>query len=145
MLTRAWEESLHQRKGGRWNTIYTTMNPKGRISISEHTYELLGEPEAVLLLFDRVNSTIGIRPTRSSARNSYRVAPRGRYRGKVIRAHGFTQEFGIRLNETIRFVAAELDEDGILVLDLRKVKPAMQAKCRYREQDAHPPANAFRT
>ncbi|MEJ7624593.1 MAG: hypothetical protein WKF34_11435 [Pyrinomonadaceae bacterium] len=128
MLKRQWEESNHLSKGSRWSTIYVSMSARGRIAISDHTHKLLGECEAVLLLFDRVNSTIGIAPSRPSVKNSYRVAPRGRYRGRVIRAHGFTQEFGIRVDKTMRFTNAELDADGILVLDLRNCRPVMQSQ-----------------
>ena len=130
MVKRIWQESKYNKALGRWSALYVTMNPAGVIHVSNHTYQLAGEPEAFRLLFDRVNTTIGLQPCRKTAQNAYPVGQRCGHRGVIIRAFTFTQEFSIRLNETVRFLEIELDEDGILVLDLRKVKSGAKPKKR---------------
>src|SRR5215471_14554170 len=105
-----------------WAKTYVTMNRDGYIVLSRKTYERIGEPQAVILLFDKVNSRIGLKPTSPSIRNAYSVAKRGRYGGRLVRAYRLMQEFGIDLPETIQFTNPELDEEGILILDLRTAK-----------------------
>src|SRR5438132_1427818 len=111
MPKRIWQQCTRDPKAGRWAAIYATMNPQGVIHISRRTYELLGEPEAFNLLFDRINTTIGLQPTRKVMKNAFSVQRRGHDHGRIIRAFGFAQEFRIRLNETVRFAGAEVDED----------------------------------
>ena len=72
-----------------------------------------------MLLFDTVNSRIGLKPAHILTRNAYKVGPSGKYGGKVIYAYRLTREFGIDLPETVEFKDAKIDEDRILVLDLR--------------------------
>lgn len=129
-LKRQWKESSFPAKAGRWASIYVTFNPKGVFHISSQTYFLLGEPKAVRLLFDPANSTIGLQPTGAMATNAYKVLGRGKTRGRIVRAFPFTQEFAITLNETVRFTAPFIDEDGILTLDLRTVRSAAKPKRR---------------
>jgi hypothetical protein len=125
---RQWKESLFPSKAGRWASIYVTLNPKGVFHISGQTFQLFGEPDAVKIFFDVANSTIGLQPSRRVVENAYSVIGRGKTRGRIVRAFPFTQEFGLRLDETIRFLAPIIDEDGILNLDLRTVKSAAKPK-----------------
>ncbi len=130
MIKRNWQESKFERVSGRWGAIYATMNPAGHIFITRRTFELLGEPEAFHMLFDKVNTTIGMQPTRKAMKNAYPALCRSGHGGRVVRAFNFTEEFGIKLHETVRFSGAEIDDDGILVLDLRTVKSAAKPKKR---------------
>jgi hypothetical protein len=104
------------------------MCPKGLIAISRFTLETLGHPEAFHLLFDRVNNTIGLKPTRLALRDAYPTARRGTHGARTVKAFRLCQQFGIRLNETVRFIDPQIDHDGILNLDLRKVVSATRAK-----------------
>src|SRR5437868_6903163 len=128
-MTRKWQQSSVGPKAGRWAAIYATMNSKGVIHISRRTYQRLGEPEAFNLLYDRMNSTIGMQPVGKNRPNAYPAIRKGpRDAGFIVRAFGFAKEFQIELNETVRFNAAEIDEDGVLVLDLRKIRSAAKPK-----------------
>ena len=103
--------------------IYVTMNPKGQIAMSRVTYQMLGEPPAFVILFDRVNSRIGLKPAALATRNAYRVcAYTARSGSKVVHAHRLIREHRIDLPQTVRFHDADIDEDGILVLDLRTAR-----------------------
>ena len=122
-----WRECPRGDVLGQWSALYVTMNRKGEIALSRITYEKLGEPAAFNLLFDMVNNRIGLKPTALAARNAYPVAKQGRHGGRVVRAYRMTQEFGIDLPETIRFHNVEIDQDGILILDLRTAKVSQRA------------------
>jgi hypothetical protein len=98
------------------------MNPKGEIAMSRITYETFGSPEAVLLLFDRTNRRIGLKPTRKAMRNAYPVLVSGRCGGRKVHAFRLIREYSIDRPATVKFPEAEIDDDGILRLDLRTAK-----------------------
>ncbi len=107
--------------------IHVTMNLKGEIVLSRVTYELLGSPKAFQLLYDKANNRIGLKPSALAARNAYpaRVAHR---RGSMkVRAHRLLAEHRIGLPYTVQFTDAEINEDGILVLDIRTAKESARA------------------
>ena len=107
---------------GRWVALYVTMNPRGEISMSRLTYEKLGEPAAVQLLFDSVNNRIGLKPSHREAREAFPVGKRGSHGGRRIHAYTLMQEFRIDLPSTIQFYDADIDDDGVLILDLRTAR-----------------------
>lgn len=98
------------------------MNAKGHIALSRFTHEQLGSPSAYHLFFDRLNSSIGLKPTVAGVQDAYPTSTRGINGARVIRGFRLCQEFGIRLADTVRFIDPEIDEDTILNLDLRKVR-----------------------
>lgn len=102
--------------------IYVTMNRKGVIAMSKNTYRLLDMPPAVLLLYDRKNCRIGIKPTGKNMRNAYPVLVASPSGGKKINAFRLIREYSIDLPATVKFPDAEIDDDGILRLDLRTAK-----------------------
>lgn len=102
-----------------YSGIYATLNAKGAIVISRITYEMLGSPTAFNLLYDKPNNRIGLKPTALSQKNAYPALVGNPCGGKVIRAHRLLREQRITLPYTVQFHEAEIDEDGILVLDLR--------------------------
>ncbi len=122
-----WRECPRGDVFGQWAALYVTMNPKGYITLSRTTYEKTGSPRAFVLLFDTVNNKIGLKPSALSMRNAYPAGVQGRHGGRVVRAYRLMQEFGIDLPETIRFHDAEIDEDGVLILDLRTARVSARA------------------
>lgn len=122
-----WRECPRGDVTGQWAALYVTMNRRGYIAMSGRTFEKLGEPKACNLLFDAVNNRIGLKPAALAARNAFPVAKQGRHGGRLIRAYRLMQEFGIDLPETIHFHDAEIDQDGILILDLRTARVSFRA------------------
>lgn len=112
--------------------IYVTMNTKGIIAMNRVTYQKMGEPPAFVILFDTVNNRIGLKPSRAAYRNSYPVLVSNRSGAKRIRAWRLIQEHRIDLPHTIRFYDADIDDQGILILDLRTAKPCPRAAARNR-------------
>jgi hypothetical protein len=103
------------------------MNPKGEIVINQATHKRLGAPVACQVLFDRVNNCIGLRPTSPQFRNSYPITPAGKHGGQRIRAFRLLTEHSLAIKDTLEFPDAEIDEDGILVLNLRTARISNRA------------------
>jgi len=132
-----WQEVPRGDVQPQYAGIYVTMNPMGDIVMSRVTYEMLGEPKAFLILFDTTNKRIGLKPTALSTRNAYPVRVSNRSGAKMIRGHRLTREHRIDLPQTVRFYDADIDEDGILVLDLRtaKISPRALGHARNRAKN----------
>ncbi len=108
---------------GRWSKLYASINPEGEIRICKRSHEALGRPEEVLLLFNPREKTIGITPAEPDAENAFRNGPRGRHGGREIRAHQLLTRHKIVLPYSVRFESPTIDEEKVLNLDLRQVRP----------------------
>jgi hypothetical protein len=107
---------------GSWAALYVTMKPNGEIVMSRVTWERLGGPAAFHILFDEANNRIGLKPTVLQMRDAYKACVKGRRGGRCVNAYRLTQDYNIRLTYTIQFHDAEIDHDGILILDLRTAR-----------------------
>lgn len=124
-IRRNWEECPREARESRWTSLYATLNPHGDIVISRHTHEMLGAPDSYVLLFDRERAVIGLRPARSEVeKNAYPARGRGRHGGRRIRGYRLCREFGIRVDHTVRFHRCQMDNMGILLLDLKDTRSA---------------------
>ena len=112
---------------GQWSSIYVTVNRRGHIVIGKAAYQKMGEPKAFLLLFDSVNNRIGLKPTGLGIKNAFPAAKSGRHGGRMIRAYRLLTEFGIVVKETLQFTDAEIDQDGVMILDLRSARVSPRA------------------
>lgn len=116
-----------------WAGAYVTLNRYGTIAMNKVTHRRIGEPAAVLIMFDRANSRIALRPTGVMTKHAYAVGKYGRHGGRRIRAFRMMTEFGIKVTETIEFTDAEVDKDGHLILDLRTARISPRAGSRNRK------------
>ena len=112
--------------------VYASMNRKGEIVLNGTAYRRMGEPAAFLLMYNQPNSLIALKPTAASIKNAYPARKHGRRNGRVIRAFRLLQDHKIKLPDTIEFRDAEIDQDGVLILDLRtaRVSPRAHSQCR---------------
>lgn len=122
-----WSECPGGDQRGHWAAMYVTMNPRGHIVFSKRVHERMNEAKAVVMLFDTVNSRIGLKPTHPTTKNAYGVCKSGNHGGRIVRALRVMQEYGIDLPETIQFNDVEFDQDGILILDLRTARVSNKA------------------
>src|SRR5688500_17661438 len=99
--------------------LRVTLNRKGEIMIGARAFEALGEPEAAVLLFDRRNHTIGVAPADDDAVNAYPMIAKRNCRHRTVRANLFCRHFKIYVPRTAAFGKTEIDENGVLLLDLR--------------------------
>ncbi|MEP7214253.1 MAG: hypothetical protein ABI791_14335 [Acidobacteriota bacterium] len=118
-MKRNWSEVPRGDKRAQWAGIYVTMNGKGWIVMNRAAHERLGGAEAFLVLYDSANNTIGLKPTGTKMRNAYPVHLSGRHGGRRVNAYRLLTEHRIRVDQTLEFPDADIDEDGILVLNLR--------------------------
>jgi hypothetical protein len=117
------------------SSVYVTMNRKGEIALNYVAYKRVGEPTAFLILYNRPNSLIALKPSTLQTRNAYPARKQGRRGGRVVRAFRLLTEFGIKLPDTVEFKDTEIDQDGQLILDLRtaRVSPRAHSQCRPRK------------
>jgi hypothetical protein len=125
MLTQ-WEE-FKVGPGNVEDELHVSLCSRGRITIGSRALKKFGNHEYVVLLFDRVNSLIGIGPSSRHTKHAYPMkleAKSKRYSNhRIILASRFCRHYGITTpQQRIAFVGARVNEDGILVLDLKKTR-----------------------
>ena len=120
-MFKQWEE-FPVGPSGAISGLHVTLNRGGEILIGSRTFRKFGEPEQVLLLFDRRNLLIGIVPTTAKATNSFPLITKSNGSHRVIRANLFCRHYGIAFAGTVAFNTAEIDDDGILTLNLREIR-----------------------
>lgn len=116
--------------------LYATINARGDFVINLQTYIKLGEPEAVVLLYDRDTRTIGIRPSRLEVPNAILVHTRHERYNRVFRSKPFMVANGIEIDRTVQFPTAVIDTAGVLILNLKEMVTAahMPRKNNSRER-----------
>lgn len=108
---------------------HITLNRRHNFCLNWKVFEMLGKPEAVVLMFDKREKVIGINAAPASVKGSFRVQPLGGSgRHKIIRAAPFCRHFGICIGHTSAFIEPRMDEDGVLLLDLKATTPARARK-----------------
>ena len=114
--------------------VYVTINKLGTIAMNRVAYQRMGAPAAFLVMFDRVNNRIGLKPTGATMKNAYPTRKYGRRGGRVVRAFRIFSEFGVVIKETVEFKDAEIDQDGQLILDLRTARVSARAHSQCRKK-----------
>ena len=77
---------------------------------------MLGKPQRVLLYFNRKKDTIGIRPAHERLAEAFPVRETGG--SYVVYCGVFLCHFGIKLSATEKFTGADINNQGILELNL---------------------------
>ena len=115
-----WEE-FPIGPGDEGGELHVTLSRKGEILIGAAAFEKMGQPEAAILLFDKLNTKIGLLPSDKRVANAYPLKTVTRARHRVVRANRFCRHHGIRVERTVAFNKPIIDQDGMLVLDLVRV------------------------
>jgi hypothetical protein len=105
--------------------VRATINAKCVIYINITAFKALGEPEAVLLMYDRRKKTIGVMGCSANRHEAYPLKRKGNSpsNGRSIYARAFCKDFGIKPSETLVFKDSYVNKDAILLLNLNAVKP----------------------
>jgi len=101
--------------------LHASLSARNDLLLNGNILERLGNPEAVLLMFDRLNEIIGVNPAPPTLPNAFPLKTRKTGRHRIIHATPFCKRFGIRVDATTTFLTPEIDEDGVLRLDLRAI------------------------
>lgn len=115
-LDSEWEKFNGGQNLPKQDHIHITMNKGGIIYINGNAYRMMGRPEAVHFFFNRKNNKIALRPAHARLKDVFQVKEKNH--GYLIHASPFCINFGIRLDSTEKFVNPEVDNEGILHLDL---------------------------
>ena len=108
-MKRNWIQCVPGEGLGRWRVPQATMDRRGDIMMSRVTWELLGEPEAVLVFFERESQLIGIKPAYLSTPNHFPAIEHGRHGGRRIRAHNL-RNFANSTNPSFQSPENPLDQ-----------------------------------
>lgn len=68
-----WEEFEQGPEKNPAEIIHATLSTRGTIFLNRRAVEAIGEPDHVILMYDRRRCTIGIKSSPSSRQNAYRL------------------------------------------------------------------------
>jgi hypothetical protein len=112
--------------------IHVTINRRCHIYLNGRTLAALGEPDAVVMMYDRRQQVIGIQRSPLDRRSAYRLRRKDRDRnGKMLYATNFCRRYHINPEKTLAFTNAEVDKNGVLVLSMHDVR-TLERKPRRR-------------
>lgn len=100
--------------------LSVSINNKNTLTLNKYTYEILGRPEKVLVMFDKRDSIIGLSPTHKDDPDVFDVEPKGGAQNFVIHITPFCRHHGIFPERTERFAKPGLSREGYLTLDLKE-------------------------
>lgn len=105
--------------------IRVTLNRKGQLYMNERALRAMGDPEVVVLMYDSYHQTIGVKASTLDKRNAFRPKKKtDRVGSRILYAANFCREFGLKPKQTLAFVRAEVDSEGVLILGMRDTMPA---------------------
>lgn len=93
-----------------------TLQASGTFSMNEASYEALGRPEQVDMLYSPDEQMIGFRPAEGSP-HSYPIKQQQNGRSFQTGGRAFCNHYGIEIGQARRFAAEMID--GVLAIDLR--------------------------
>lgn len=126
-MKRNWKEIKRDETRAQWAGLYVTMNSKGTIVMNRVAHERLDAPAAFNLLYDPANNVIGLKPTGLRMRDAYPANKSGRHGGRKVSAYRLLTECGLKIDQTLEFPDAEIDVDGVLILNLRTARISSRA------------------
>ncbi len=127
-----------------------TIQRAGAISFNRAAYELLGEPDAVELLFDRDAQCVAVRAADPSLNHTYPLqsAAKKERQTFVISGKAFIKYYGLDTSKSIRreatvydgMVVVDLADKGIEVTSNRNKRKANQADGQENASEDSPSA-----
>lgn len=119
------------------DNIHVTLNNKGVFHLNRKAFELLGSPDAVALSFDKATSTIGLEKVQPRLTEAF---PLLKFQDMAwrINAIPFYRYCGIRLEGTEAFQEPEINNDGLLMLDLRHTRRVHGGGGKRKKGDTNP-------
>jgi hypothetical protein len=109
-----------------WADLDVTLNSKRTIVMNRAAYEKLNSPEAFMLLYEDVNKPISLMPAPSEMPNAYPAARSGKH-GAKDKCISPATECSIVVKEPLEFANAEIDPNGVLIIDLRTARISNRA------------------
>jgi hypothetical protein len=112
-----------------------TINKRGTLYLSARAYEAIGRPKAVALYYNREDDCIAVEPAYPRFIQNFPVTKA--QMGWVIYAAAFCRHYRIGIPDTEVFNRPEVNNEGILLLNLRDTtrvggRPKRSSKSRVR-------------
>ncbi|MGQ0541282.1 MAG: hypothetical protein ACT4O9_05435 [Blastocatellia bacterium] len=99
--------------------LSVSINAKNTLTLNRYTRQILGDPEAVLVMFDKREGLIGISPTHAADKDGFQVKPKGGGQNYIIHIAPFCRHHNILIEATERFAEPGMSREGYLTLDLK--------------------------
>lgn len=119
-MIRHWTKFEGAPYGAQKDRPRVTLNPKKTFLLNAAACQAMDYPPAVELLFDQTNKIIGIKPTDPTCRNAFRLKEKKGCRYRIITASAFCTHFGIKVDRTVLFENIDLDNEGVMTLDINQ-------------------------
>src|SRR5258706_9650774 len=99
--------------------LSVSINRKYVLTLNRYTREVLGKPDAVLVMFDKRDMMIGLSATHAGDPDGFQVKPKGGAQNYIIHIAPFCRHHNILIDVTERFATPGLTREGYLTLDLK--------------------------
>lgn len=113
--------------------LTVSINRKGNLTLSKYACSLLGNPEKVLVMFNKRDTMIGLSPTHAGDDDGFDVKPGSGRHNYLIHLAPFCRHHKINVEVTERFAKPGLTNEGYLTLDL---KETIDVSIRKKRKDA---------
>lgn len=113
------------------NRIHVTLNRMGTFLLNRNAYRLLGSPEALVFHYSRKREMIAVTSTHRRNTKGFLLVPR-RGINWCTQISNFCRHHRIRVDNTIKFAGAEIDDDGMLILDLKNTVSVALTRTKVR-------------
>jgi hypothetical protein len=94
-----------------------TLQGTGTFSMNEASYNAVGRPDLIELLYDKKAQIIGFRPAGEKSPHSYPIKPQLNGRTFQTGGRAFCRYYGIETGKARRFAGEMID--GVLAIDLK--------------------------
>ncbi len=123
-MDRKWRVYGIGPRAAKRDRIYVSINHRGILLFNRKAFVELGSPDAVELLVDERNSSVGLRPTAPDLPHAYPIRRMHKGRTFGFTCRKFCRDEGIKIDRTASFPTARV-EDGVLLLELKYRVPAL--------------------
>lgn len=114
-----WEE-FKQKANYRAEMMRISLNGRGHFLLNQKAVVQLGDPEAVILLFERSSRLIGLKPSAAAVDHSYELKRQGSSQNYTLKAKSFCNYYSINVGDSVVFNDVRL-ENGMIILNLDNV------------------------
>ncbi len=137
-MEKQWEE-FTQKSTVNADTIRVSLNARGNFALNQKAVDLLGSPEAIVLMYDRANRLIGLKASSPDIDHAYELKRQGTSQSYFLRAKSFCNFYGLDIADTVVFNDAKW-EDGMIVLQIGYVTEAARRArpVRYPDEGYEP-------
>ncbi len=129
-MARVWERFEGGPVKRNADRLHVTLNKGGVFTYNRKAFEELGKPQAAVFFFEKGSNTIGVCPAHPKLAEAFPFLVRNRGVNWQLNGIPFCRHFGIKPSGTEVFLLPEIDEKGILLLDLRRTQVVFGGKKR---------------